>query len=76
MRDVDGRTYAGAPVRLSALQLTPLLAAVAAAVCSGVTGLEAAVLVAGSADDPGIAAMRELGLTAAIMLTDLAGTPL
>src|SRR5271163_3534714 len=44
VRDVDGRTYAGAPVNLSALQLTALQTAVAAAVSSGAAGLEAAVL--------------------------------
>ncbi|AMC68818.1 GTPase Era [Mycobacterium tuberculosis] len=60
VRDVDGRTYAAAPVALSALELTGLQAAVAAAVSSGATGLQAAVLVAGSVDDPGIAAVREL----------------
>src|ERR1700720_1526434 len=44
VRDLDGRTYAGAPLALAALQLTALQAAVAAAVSSGATGLEAAVL--------------------------------
>jgi cytidine deaminase len=74
VRDVDGRTYAGAPVNLSALQLTALQTAVAAAVSSGAAGLEAAVLVAGSADDAGIAAVREMAPTAVIILTDHDGT--
>ena len=55
VRDLDGRTYAGAPVALDALNLTALQAAVAAAVSSGATGLEAAVLVGGPADDAGVA---------------------
>jgi hypothetical protein len=73
VRDVDGRTYAAAPVHLSTLQLTGLQAAVAAAVSSGATGLEAAVLVAASADDPGIASFRELSPMALVILTDRAG---
>jgi hypothetical protein len=64
-RDADGRTYSGAPVGLSALQLTALQTAVAAAVSSG-----AAVLVAGSADDAGIAADSEISATAAVIITD------
>lgn len=76
VRDVDGRTYAAAPVSLSTLELTGLQAAVAAAASSWAAGLEVAVLVAGSADDPGIAAVRELAPTAAIILTDRAGNPL
>ncbi len=73
VRDVDGRTYAAAPVNLSSLALTGLQAAVAAAASSGATGLEAAVLVAASADDPGIAAVRELSPTAMVIVTDSAG---
>jgi cytidine deaminase len=76
VRDVDGRTYAGAPVDLSALQLTALQTAVAAAVSSGAAGLEAAVLVAGSADDAGIAAVREMSATAVVIITDGAGNVL
>jgi cytidine deaminase len=76
VRDVDGRTYTGAPVHLSVLQLTALQTAVAGAVSSGAAGLEAAVLVGGSADDAGIAAVREISATAAVIMTDGAGNVL
>src|ERR1700739_3566902 len=52
VRDVDGRTYAAAPMDLTTLKLTGLLAVVAAAASSGATGVESAALVAASADDP------------------------
>lgn len=75
VRDVDGRTYAAATVALPSLALTALQAAVATAVASGVRTLEAAVVVteAAAADAASVAAVRDLGATAPIILTDPTG---
>jgi hypothetical protein len=50
VRDDIGRTYVAATVALPALSLPALTAAVAAAASSGVTKLEAAVVVTDSAE--------------------------
>src|SRR3984885_9157006 len=63
VRDETGRTYAAAAIALPSLQLSALHLAVAMAVSSGATSLEAAGLGSdGGPPDPGdIAAVRELG---------------
>jgi len=75
VRDTDGRTYTGCPVGLPSLALTALQAAVAAAVASGASGLEAAAVVSGSGvvDDASLAAVRDLGPTAPLLLADQRG---
>jgi cytidine deaminase len=73
VRDTDGRTYIGVPVSLVSLELTALQAAVAAAVVSGATGLEAAAVVSGSVDPASLAAVRELGPAAPVLLVDQRG---
>jgi hypothetical protein len=70
VRDETGRTYAAAAVALPSLQLSALRLAVAMAVSSGASALEAAALV-GEADqlDPGdLAAVRDLGPKATVFL--------
>jgi hypothetical protein len=76
VRDVDGRAHAAAPVILSTLELTGLQAAVATAVSGGARGFRSAMLVGGSVDDPGMAAVRELSPTAVVIVTDSVGSPL
>ncbi|MGQ0774161.1 MAG: cytidine deaminase [Pseudonocardiales bacterium] len=75
VRDTDGRTYTGATVALPSLALTALQAAVAAAVASGARGLEAAAVVSGSGavDAASLAAVRELGPQAPVLLADQRG---
>ena len=50
LRDTDGRTYAGAGVHLEHLELSAIAVAVAMAVSSGASGLEAVALA--GADGP------------------------
>ncbi len=70
VRDTDGRTYLAASVDLPSLRLSALQAAVAAAVSSGVTGLEAAAVVsdAPSVEEAGLAAVRDLTAGAPVHL--------
>ena len=64
LRDLDGRTYAGATVDLPSLQVSALGVAVAMAVASGAKGAEAAVV------------LGETGVSAADLdaLRDFAGS--
>ncbi|MFT4087097.1 MAG: cytidine deaminase [Gordonia sp. (in: high G+C Gram-positive bacteria)] len=73
VRDGDGRTYAGATVSKSTLQLSALQVAVATALSSGATSFEAAVLIGGDVDDPGVATLHEITPDAAVHCTDAAG---
>lgn len=62
VRDSDGRTYAAAPVALPSLTLSALQVAVAMAISSGATGLEAAAVVGRDGPDAnGAAAVRDFG---------------
>lgn len=63
VRDGDGRTYAAATVSLPSLSLSALQAAVAAAVSSGASTLEAAVVVSETEriDPADLAVVHELG---------------
>ncbi|PKV77197.1 cytidine/deoxycytidylate deaminase family protein [Nocardia fluminea] len=76
VRDTDGRTYAAGEVGLTALRLTALQAAVAAAISSGAEGFEAAVVVGGAAEDAGIDAVREVSPSASVIRTDRTGAVL
>jgi hypothetical protein len=57
VRDLDGRTYAAASVRLAHLDLSALDVCVAMAVSSGSAGLEAAVVLADG--EPALDAARD-----------------
>lgn len=76
VRDIDGRTYAAASVGLPSLNLSALRVAVAMAVCGGVTGLEAAVVVteADEVDADSLAAASDLSPGVLVRLVDPDGT--
>jgi cytidine deaminase len=65
VRDDMGRTYSACTVSLPSLSLTALQAAVAAAVSSGASRLEAAVVVSAQelVDDASAAAAADLGVS-------------
>lgn len=69
VRDETGRTYAAAAVALPSMRLSALALAVAMAVSSGATSLEAAALVSeGTGPDPAdIAAVKDIGAGALII---------
>jgi hypothetical protein len=70
VRDTDGRTYVAVTIGLPSLQLSALQAAVAAAVSSGVEGLEAAAVVgaADAVEEAGLAAVHDLTPSAPVLL--------
>jgi hypothetical protein len=76
VRDETGRTYAAVGVSLPSLKLSALRLAVAMAVSSGATGLEAAALVSDvdtlAADD--LAAVGDLGPAATVFHAAADGT--
>jgi len=78
VRDSDGRTYAGASMTLPSLSLSALQVAVALAVSSGATKLEAAAVVteASTVDNAGHAVVRDLSGDAPIYLAAPDGTVL
>jgi hypothetical protein len=76
VRDLDGRTYAAATVELPSLRLTALQVAVAMALCSGATGLEAAVVLAGEDDPAGARAVAELSPAAPVYRVAADGSPI
>lgn len=65
VRDEIGRTYVASAVRLPSLRLTALEVAVAQAVSSGASGLEAAVVLT-SADDVDDRVVRDLSADAPV----------
>lgn len=77
VRDETGRTYAAATVELPSLRLSALQVAVAMAVSSGATELEAAALVtaAETAREADVSAVRDLGRKAPIFVADPSGAP-
>lgn len=75
VRDLDGRTYAGATVDLPSLQVSALDVCVAMAIASGSRGLEAAVVLTATDGQPDTRAARELaGDDLVVLVGDHRGT--
>ncbi|MCP2338785.1 cytidine deaminase [Actinomadura rupiterrae] len=76
VRDETGRTYVATSVDLPSLKLSALQVAVAMAVSSGAEDLEAAALVtaAGTASETDVAAVRDLGSQAPVLVAGPDGT--
>ncbi len=73
VRDLDGRTYAGAAVDLPSLRLAALEVCVAMAFASGSRGLEAAVRLGGD-DAPDLRAVHDFaGDSVVVHLGDVRG---
>ena len=73
VRDLDGRTYAAASVRLEHLSLSALEVCVAMAISSGSTGLEAAVVL-GDGDPVDVAAASDFaGAGIPVLVGDATG---
>lgn len=73
VRDVDGRTYAGASVRLAHLELSALEVCVAMAISSGSSGLEAAVVLTDGEFVDVAAASDFTGADVPVLVGDAAG---
>jgi len=76
VRDLDGRTYAGASVELPSLGLSALALAVAMASSSAAAGLEAAAVVTDASDlsDDDLAVLRDFaGAGVPVLRADLRG---
>ncbi|MEV4672311.1 MULTISPECIES: cytidine deaminase [Actinomadura] len=76
VRDETGRTYAATSVDLPSLKLSALKVAVAMAVSSGAEDLEAAAVVtaADAPDAADVAAVRDLGAKAPVLVAGPDGT--
>jgi cytidine deaminase len=75
VRDETGRTYSATSVELPSLHLSALQVAVAMAVSSGAEGLEAAAVVTlGDPTAADVAAVRDLGAKAPVLVAGPDGT--